>query len=953
MSKKIRFLILLLLCSPILIYSQTGKIVGTVTDLETGEALIGANVLIEGTNQGAATDLNGNYFILSVEPGTYTLIARYIGFREMRFENIRVSVNLTTETNFGLPSETYSTEEIVVVAPRPLINKNITNTTSIVTQDDIKNLPVRGVNAIVGTQAGVVTEGDNIYVRGSRSDATAYYVDGVLVNDPVFGGSQTGIINNAIEEIQVQSGGYSAEYGGANGGIISSSTRTGKDSYNFGFEVITDNFTSRGEEFLGGYTYGYNEYVLTIGGPIVPSYKDLKFFFAGNNVFNRTGAGYYREYNFAGVVDPDTPTDTFDVYYPNGQILNNASNTYQLQGNLTWSPNPIIIKLNVNHRTNENRSGAGWQTVNRVNSAGLNQSHTFTTSAKITHVVSPKAFYDVIFNYFDDFSVQMDPIFKHNLVLYGDSVENAKYGRTLRRDGEFTTQLRAFGLTFTRNDRPWNEYFKNKFQSFGGKLNFLYQLGTIHEFKMGGEYTYYTIRRYQLPSPITIAENIKSNPEPDGIRLVYNRLDNYGYDIYGNEVTGAGDVEGPKHPVFAAFYIQDKMEFSDLVLNVGFRLDYIDTDSKTFQNPSNVVFDANSIIDPSTMVEVDPTLQVSPRIGFSFPVTDQTVFHAQYGKFIQQSRLRDIYLGFNRSSDVIKGGFAELNPVGYGLKPERTTSYEIGFKQQLGDNFAFDITGFYKDIKDQIQIRTIFAEASAGHTAYYANVNGDFSTIKGVEFKLDLRRTNRLSAALNYTFSNAEGTGSTPNSAGRTIWQSPTTTPFFPSQIAPLDFNQTHRGSLVLDYRFADNDGGPVFENLGLNFFFSFNSGFHYTKWIGFFNDRTPTEALNSSTTPWNFQVDARLDKSFGVGPLNFNVYLLVVNLFDIKNVIDVYNTSGDAVDDGWLASPQGSSIIDGYRANHGEEIAQRYQDLYLASIYDRTNFGPPRQFMLGVRIDY
>ncbi len=143
---------------------------------------------------------------------------------------------------------------------------------------------------------------------------------------------------------------------------------------------------------------------------------------------------------------------------------------------------------------------------------------------------------------------------------------------------------------------------------------------------------------------------------------VYDRLDNYGYDTFGNELNDG--VNGPKKPIFAAYYIQDKMEFSDLVLNLGFRLDYIDTDSKTFSDPSNVKFDAEGIIDPNYMVEVDPTVQLSPRLGFSFPVTDQTVFHAQYGKFIQQSQLRNIYLGFNRTSDIVKGGFAELNPVG-------------------------------------------------------------------------------------------------------------------------------------------------------------------------------------------------------------------------------------------------------------------------------------------------
>lgn len=957
MSKFLQSILILLVCTPIFVYSQTGKVVGKVTDLENGDALIGANVLIDGTNLGAATDVDGNYVILNVPPGSYTVIARYIGYREVRFENIKVSVNLTTEVNFELPSETYETETVVVVAPKPLINKNITNSTSIVRSEDIKNLPIRGVNSIVGTQAGIVTQGGNIHVRGSRSDAVAFYVDGVLVNNPVFGGSTTSIINNAIEEIQVQAGGYSAEFGGANGGIISSTTRTGDESYNFSIEAITDNFTDPGKEFLGGFTYGYSEYVFTAGGPVFPDYKNLKFFVAGSNVFQRTPAQYTREYNFPNLYDPNVPVDTFDVFYPEGLTLNNASNTYQVQGNLSWNVNPFTFKLNVNHQWNESRAGAGWTTVNRVNSAGLNQGYTFTSNLKITHVISPKSFYDLIFNYFKDYSVQMDPIFQHNLPLYGDSLENAKFGRTLRRDGEFTTNLLAYGLAFTRNDRPWDEYFKNRFESYGGKINFLYQLGLIHEFKTGGEFTYYTIRRYQLPSPISIADNIKSVADGD-LRDVYNRLDNYGYDIFGNEIDSG--VEGPKHPIFAAFYIQDKMEFSDLVVNLGFRLDYIDTDSKTFENPNNVKFDADGLIDAESLVEVEPTTQVSPRLGFSFPVTDRTVFHAQYGKFIQQSRLRDIYLGFNRSSDVIKGGFAELNPVGYGLKPERTTSYEIGFKQQLGQNFAFDITGFYKDIKDQIQIRTIFAEATANHLRYYALTNGDFSTVKGVEVKLDLRRTERISATVDYTFQDARGTGSTPNTAGRTIWQSPTRTPFFPLQIAPLDFNQTHRGAINIDYRFADDDGpevfgSKIFQNLGLNLLFTFNSGFQYTRFNdqSFGNSRIPIEPLNASTTPWNFQLDAKLDKSFGVGPLNFNVYLWVINLLDIKNVVAVFPTSGDPIDDGFLATEEGRANIDGYRLTHGEEFAQLYQELYLASIYNPGNFGTPRQIRLGIRLDY
>jgi len=976
MLRILQFILLLVFCTSFFVFAQTGKIVGKVTDAQSGEVLIGANVIVQGTNLGAATDINGEYLILNVPPGSYTIIARYIGYREMRYENIKVSVNLTTETNFQLPSETYQTETVIVVAPKPLINKNTTNQTTILRAEDLENLPVRGINAIVSYQAGVVSQDGNLYIRGSRSDAVAFYVDGVLVNNPVTGGSQTGIINNAIEEIQVQAGGYSSEFGGANGGIISSTSRSGAETYKFNFEAITDNFAKAGANLLSGYSYGYSEYTLTASGPLFPDFKNLKFFFAGNNIYQRNPAQYYREYDFKGLTDPSTPSknpftgiaDTFDVYSPAGVVYNNGANRYQVQGNLTWNINPFTIKLSANHKWDEYRHWGAvgsawgtnpatpsyWNTLNRANSIALVQAYTFIGGLKITHVINPESFYDAIFNYFDDYSVTMDPIFKHDITLYGDSIANAQYGRTLRRDGEYLTDLRAFGFNFTRADRPFNNYTKTKYQSYGGKLNFLYQIGKVHEIKTGGEYTYYTIRNYSL-APVQIADNVRSIADGD-VRGVYDRLDNYGYDVYGNLIDSG--PEGPKHPVFAAFYVQDKMEFSDLVLNLGFRLDYIDPDSKTFENPSNVKFDVDGIIDPAHLVTVDPTVQISPRLGFSFPVTDKTVFHAQYGKFIQQSRLRDVYLGFNRSSDVIKGGFAELNPVGYGLRPERTTQYEIGFKQQLGENFAFDITGFYKDIKDQVQLRSIFAEATAAHVQYYALVNGDFATTKGIEIKLDLRRTQRISASFAYTYSDAQGTGSTPTEAGRAVWQSPTATPYFPQQISPLTFNQSHRGAINIDFRFAEEDGPDILgskllENLGVNLIFSFNSGHNYTQFTGFGNSRQPLEALNASVTPWNFQLDGRLDKSFSLGPLDLNVYLWVINLLDTKNIVGVFGTSGDATDDGYLASPEGSNIYKNLKNSRGVAAAELYKQLYLASIYDPDNFGPPRQIRLGIRLDY
>jgi len=879
----------------------------------------------------------------------------------MVIENIRVMVNLTTEVNFALQEEALQTDAIVVVAERPLINKNVTNSNSIITAQDIENLPIRGVNNIVSQQAGIVNQAGNLYVRGSRLDAVAFYQDGVLVTDPIFGGSATTSINNAIEEIQFQAGGYSAEYSSANGGIINTYTKVGSEQYKFNVELITDNFVGVGNKYLGGYSYGQSEYVITAGGPVIPSNENLRFFIAGNNQFERSPQRFYRGIDETNVFDPTVAAsgiaDTFDIYSPEGYRVNSHTNTYTVQGNLTYDIKPVTLRFNGSWQYVEGRNGAGTEGLPATNDiayaksldrAGINQSETITAALKLTHILSGNSFYDVNINYFNNFDIpHMDPIFKHNIAAYGDSIENAKVGTLLDSDGSPATDYNAYGWDFQKL-QPWNAYVKRRQIAYGINANFLYQLGRHNELKVGGEYKIYTIRNYSTGQPMSIASLARTVADRDP-RDVYARLDNYGYDIYGNE-TDSG-LDGPRHPVFAGLYLQDKLEYADLIINAGIRFDYYFTDSEEFINPNNVVFDENDRIDPSSLKDVPAFTQVSPRLGFSFPVTERTIFHAQYGRFFQQSRLRDIYQGYNLVADNIKGGFAIQNPVGFGLKPERTTQYELGFKQQLGNNFAFDLTLFYKDIKDQVQQRSIYADPEANHLQYYAWVNGDFETIKGFEIKMDLRRTSRVAGSIDYTFSDALGTGSNPSSSFRSIWQSPTAEPFFPQQIAPVTFNQTHRGSVILDYRFGAGDGG-VMERSGVNMLFQFTSGFNYTRWNGFAQARTPVESLNYSTTPWTYRLDMKIDKSFTFGPVDFNVYLWITNVLNTQNVVQVFNTSGDAYDDGWLATNEGATRSDAY-GQYGEQYRELHDKIYRAMTYDPTYFDPPRQIRLGLRLDY
>ncbi len=446
-------------------------------------------------------------------------------------------------------------------------------------------------------------------------------------------------------------------------------------------------------------------------------------------------------------------------------------------------------------------------------------------------------------------------------------------------------------------------------------------------------------------------------------------VSNYGFDLHGNELNSGFD--GAKHPVFMAVYLQDKIEYNDLIINAGLRYDYFNTDDRTLIDPANPGLDPQTgLIIPSAWRKVDAFQQVSPRLGFSFPVSERTVFYMQYGKFIQMSELNNIYFGQAQYTRQLNPKFFYINPVGFGLEPVRTTSYEIGFRQQLSSYAAFDITGFYKNIKGQIQTGRQRAAANALISTYERFQNGDFATTKGLEFRFTLRRVNRLQAQINYTLTNAEGTASTETSFHGAVYNNTEK----PTVISPLDYAPTHTGSIIADYRFAKNDGGRILERLGLNAIFTFSSGHPYTYvyappggqvdgynvGVDYMLDtrsRQALEPLGSSTTPWNFNVDLRLDKTFSLlQSLNATVYMRVTNLFNTKNVLNVYQRTGNATDDGVLADPAYSGqFIDKYGAGY----APMYKAINLTNgqaYWDEVGnqlYAHPRQLIFGLQLVY
>jgi len=217
----------------------TGKIVGRITDKKTGEPLAGVNIEILDRNIGAATDFEGYYVILNVPPGSYTLRATYIGYNTTEVQNVSVTVDQTTTIEIQLEDQTLEfSETISVVAERPLIQRDVTSKRSVVDGNLITDvLPVSSVTEVLSMQAGVVSDEDgNVHIRGGRTGEVAYLVDGTYVRNP-FDNTLGGRVDlEAIQEMEVISGTFNAEYGNALSGVVNVVTKDGGNDYNFKFQ---------------------------------------------------------------------------------------------------------------------------------------------------------------------------------------------------------------------------------------------------------------------------------------------------------------------------------------------------------------------------------------------------------------------------------------------------------------------------------------------------------------------------------------------------------------------------------------------------------------------------------------------------------------------------------------------------------------------------------------------
>jgi len=360
---------------------------------------------------------------------------------------------------------------------------------------------------------------------------------------------------------------------------------------------------------------------------------------------------------------------------------------------------------------------------------------------------------------------------------------------------------------------------------------------------------------------------------------------------------------------------------------------------------------AQTSVNSSAFEDYKPQTTLSPRIAFSFPISDVANFQFHYDVLNQRPKSN------NQLNPIDYLFISEVNTIidNPNLLPEKTVEYALGFQQKLSNSSSLKIEGYYKEARNQIQQLRYFDAYPRTYTTYG---NIDFSTVKGMILSYDLRRTKNIWIKASYTLQFADGTGSSSTSSAALVANGqPNLRTLF-----PLESDRRHALQTIIDFRFAGNKdyNGPIttkesgkqilwFENTGVNFIVGTGSGTPYSK-----IDKPQgvlKGTINGSRIPWSFKIDAKIDKDiivkFGKKETFFNVYVLVLNVLNTQNIINVYRYTGNADDDGYLAASEFQAQI------NSQLNVPAYKDQYSVSVNSPYNYSLPRRIRLGVSFNF
>ncbi len=878
-----------------------GKIAGRVVD-NSGTPLIGASVAIEGTSQGASTDIDGYYFILQVRPGTYTLRASYIGYTPTVVENVSVEVDRTTTIDVTLRDEVVGTEEVIVRAERPLVEPARTTTTSVLESAELQSLPIVNIQDAINLQAGV-SDG---HFRGGRIGEVAYLVNGVPINNSFNGQQSFEVEQNMVESLEVISGVFNAEYGQALSGVVNITTKGVPNEWSAtalgyvgslastrevdyvtrtagpGEGLSVSDFQTESVSYLDAAAFpNLQDYQLSFGGPILKQrlgfqtsmrYLGDNSYFIGRDLFSPDDRSV--GLNSTRPQDQWTLESTGDGDF----VPMNKTERLSLNGNLSFDvTNALRLSYDGFYQ------GGTYSPFNHDRQyvpRGLNQTDfvNHTHIAALRYTIGRSAFVNLSYSYlFDDTDIQ----------LY-DQPTDPRYVRA--EDGAL---VGANAFQVAGNDL-FSVFQRTETQTVVG--SYTHQLNRVHLMKTGFQVRRHRIDNRDFGIEVSPTEGPRVSPSP------YN------------------DNQLLTNPTELAGYVQDKIELGRMIINAGIRFDYFDPDyivpidvtQAGLERIPNPDVPGDSLVNRE---QADVEFQVSPRFGIAFPISSTGVMRFSSGLFFQIPNFGLLYTNpeyeVNPQSATTQFG----NP---NLRPERTLAFELGLQQGLTSDIGVDVTIFAKDIRSLVG-QEIIRDPNGNFAVRW--INTDYGNVRGITLSLFKRGRSALNGTLDYTFQFAQGTASDPGEAfGRAQnGLAPTLS------LIRLNWDRRHILNGTISY--APN---PATSFTAVS---RLESGTPYTTVRNFV--RSPV--TNNANRPLAVVTDLRAFYKPSFLPVDASLFLQVENLFDATVQQNVYEDSGRADETINLFLLRNTQVGG---VNSLDEFYYR-QDFY----------GSPRRVSLGLRL--
>lgn len=956
---------ILLILTPSTLSQSSGKIQGVVVDGRTGDKLPGVNVIVIGTAFGSASNLNGEYFILQVPPGVYSVKFSMIGYKDFIVQDVKVMAELTTRINARLEETTLDIGgEVVVIAQKPVIQKDVTASIQFLGADEIVRLPVVNAKEGLFVQAGVFFDpipvvgglgsagrGETRYsIRGGSQDEIKWYYDGVrtasLLNGRAdWAGSFTNLNLNSIQEVQIMTGGFTAEYGEAQSGIVSVITKEGSEKFNASIDYV---YGLPGQHHFGNYLYDPQTQKEFIDHTLEDGTLDTAWLtpYRQNQIYDYRRIPDHTIY--ANIGGPFFTVSSVPLrFFLSTQIKRQAytlphprpsRNTENLFVNISTRGKNLRLRLNgiYNHDahttlqengdfTNQAKYYRGW--------GSLIDTYMWSVAGLFTNVVNTDLFYEI-------------KLSTYNIKFEEKPSEYTKLGKSQN------PTLFGFMRYDGYENEPFDKYspiIKNDIKSGDVSLvsSLNWQFNTSNLLKSGLELRYNTFTEtgtWRFPS--------FSDYEEDWINRGLNET---------------------FHPVQIAFYVQNKMEFESMILNIGVRYDYFDPNRLWFERTNYF----NLAIDPLYDVNKDPDLDqvdslgrvkysfqnvldkkripaktysmLSPRFGVSFPITENSLLHFNYGHYYQMPPLDQMFeflyfrpvnlvekiiterkLAAEEGRDPFHIPSNDGDPervVAYTvepLKPQKTIMFEAGLRHNFENIAVLDVTAFYKDVFDQTEERVgLFDRSVRGYDpyrdqispnqSYAAYFTGDYGDSRGFEISLRTLFSRYINLDLNYSYSTATSGRASPrrityDKNGNVIYDWDTEV----NKRIPTEksFSRPNilRANLFLSYpdnycnSFIDN----ILSGMNLSILYRYVSGQAFT----YLQPDDPPDTYDNYRYPASHNFDLKVDKLFSItGTHQILLYVQITNLFNTKNlrsygdVVFDANSTKDYVESGKIST--------------------------------------------------